>query len=212
MSRPTPSAAPTDRIPEDRVSSILARAAELDRDRRDTLSVDALRTAALDAGISPAAVDAALDEYAARMELDPAADAGAGDGEPRFARTRRFFRRATKALRKPLQLAGLFFLLGIAGAAGEGVVILAWAAWLLMAGRLILKHRPARKARRFALPLVLMTFGLAFGFLVAEVDEEAAAMLFVVAAPLLVLGTAIIKARLPRRFRSGAGELRAASR
>ena len=45
-------------IPEERVAAILARAAELDRERKETISVDAIRAAALDAGISPVAVDA----------------------------------------------------------------------------------------------------------------------------------------------------------
>ncbi len=51
-------------IPEERVPGILARAAELDRDRQETSSVDALREAALEAGISQSALDAALEEYA----------------------------------------------------------------------------------------------------------------------------------------------------
>lgn len=204
--------APIDRIPEERVPGILARAAELDRDRRDTLSFDALRSAAVDAGINPAAVDAALAEYAARTEGDPAADVDAGPRQPRSGRIRRFFRRAASALKSPLKLAGIFVLLGLTGAAGEGGVILAWAAWLLMTGRLVLKHRPARKVRRFVLPMVFMTLGLAFGSLIAEVDEDAVAILLGLAVPLLVLGSTIIKVRLPRRFRSSGRGLEATAR
>lgn len=60
------SPAPDEPIPEERVAGILARAAELDRDRRESSTVDALRAAALEAGISQSALDAALDEYSAR--------------------------------------------------------------------------------------------------------------------------------------------------
>lgn len=203
---------PQDRIPEDRVPAILARAAQLDRDRRETITVDALRAAALDAGISPTAVDAALEEYAARMDMTPPARDAAEEPEPRFGRVRRFFRRAATALRTPLKLAGMLFVLGLTGAAGEGMVIAGWGIWLLLTGRLIWRHRPARRASPFALALILMTMGLALGFAAAEVDEEAIAMLFAVCVPLLAVGTLIIKARLPRRFRSNAGELGAPAR
>lgn len=61
-------ATPDEPIPEERVASILARAAELDRDRRETSSVEALRLAALEAGISQTALDAALEEYVAKAK------------------------------------------------------------------------------------------------------------------------------------------------
>lgn len=209
-------ALPTDqhRIPEDRVPGILARAAELDRDRRETITVDAIRAAALDAGISPVAVDAALEEYAARGELPGPVDEPAEERAPRFARVRRFFRNAAAALKTPLKLAGVLFVVGLTGAAGEGAIALGWAVWLLLAGRLIWKSRPARKASPFVLGLIFMTVGFALGSAAAEVDEDAIAALFLVGAPLLVLGSVVIKARLPRRFRStgadsGAGQLRA---
>lgn len=201
--------APQNRIPEDRVPGILARAAELDRDRRETITVDALRAAALDAGISRTAVDAALEEYAARIDARDAAQ----EPEPRFGRMGRFFRKAVTALRTPLKLAGMLFVLGLTGAVGEGMVIAGWGIWLLLTGRLIWRHRPARRASPFALALLFMTIGLATGFAATEVvDEEAIAMLFAVGVPLLALGTLIIKARLPRRLGSNAGELGAPAR
>ncbi|MFP4624388.1 MAG: TM2 domain-containing protein [Gemmatimonadota bacterium] len=55
---------PEESIPDHRVPDILARAAELDRDRRETSSVAALRAVAQDAGISLESLEAALDEYA----------------------------------------------------------------------------------------------------------------------------------------------------
>lgn len=64
MTAPTPDQP----IPEERVRGILARAAELDRDRHETSTVDALRAAALEAGISQSALDVALEEYAESMK------------------------------------------------------------------------------------------------------------------------------------------------
>lgn len=212
MTSPPAPRAPEDRIPEERVPAILARAAELDRDRRETISVDALRAAALDAGISPTAVDAALEEYAARMDTTPTTREAAQEREPRFGRARRFFRKAATVLRTPLKLGGMLFVLGLTGAAGEFMIIAGWGIWLLLTGRLIWLHRPARRIAPFALSLLFMTIGLALGFGAAEVDEEAIGMLFAVGVPLLALGSLIIKARLPRRFRSSTGELGAPAR
>lgn len=61
---------PEDAIPDHRVPDILARAAEIDRDRKETSSVDALRAVALDAGISLSSLETALEEYA-RSEGSP---------------------------------------------------------------------------------------------------------------------------------------------
>ena len=53
-----------DAIPDHRVPDILSRAAEIDRDRLETSSVDALRAVAVDAGISLSSLETALEEYA----------------------------------------------------------------------------------------------------------------------------------------------------
>jgi TM2 domain-containing membrane protein YozV len=55
-------------IPDNRVPDILARAAEIDRDRKETSTVDALRSIAMDAGISVQSLEAALGEYAANQK------------------------------------------------------------------------------------------------------------------------------------------------
>lgn len=55
-------------IPDHRVPDILARAAEIDRDRKETSTVDALRSIAMDAGISVESLEAALGEYAANQK------------------------------------------------------------------------------------------------------------------------------------------------
>lgn len=59
---------PDDVVPHEKIAGILGRAAQLDRDRPETSSVDALRTAAMEAGISLSALDAALAEYAEAVE------------------------------------------------------------------------------------------------------------------------------------------------
>ena len=51
---------PSNRIPEERVSAILKRAAELDRKVQESVELDAIRAAAVEAGISLSAVDRAL--------------------------------------------------------------------------------------------------------------------------------------------------------
>lgn len=198
---------PAVRIPEERVPEILTRAAELDRDRRETITVDAIRAAALDAGISASAVDAALAEYAQGEDVVLPTES-VREKEPRFGRVRGFFRRAASALKSPLKLAGAFFVIGLTGAAGEGAVVIAALAWAFLTGRMVWKFRPARRARPFVLRLVLMTVALGLGFAVGEVDEDAIGVLFGFAVPALVAGCAIIKIRLPRRFRAR-GELQA---
>ena len=50
------------RIPEERVSAILTRAAELDRKVQESVELDAIRAAAVEAGISLSSVDRALEE------------------------------------------------------------------------------------------------------------------------------------------------------
>lgn len=191
-------------IPEERVATILARAAELDRDSRETITVDAIRNAALDAGISTAAVDAALAEYVAGEvpEARPEKERGS-----RFDRVRSFFRRkagrTASALKRPLKLAAFMFILGLTGAAGEGGVILAIAGWLFLVGRLIFRHRPSRRIAPYAVGLIVMTIGGLLGFAAAEVDEDPIAVMATLGVILLVVGSAVVKLRLPRRWRRG---------
>lgn len=196
-----------DSIPEERVAAILARAAELDRHRKETLTVDAIRAAALDAGISADAVDTALEEYAAgQVMAGGRASRRRSERGRRFARVRHLLRRAGAALRTPLKLAGLFFVVGLAGAAGEGAVILGWILWLVMAGRLVLKHRRARRATPFVVSLVLMTLGFMLGLAATDaVEEDPIVALVPVGLMLLAAGSAVIKLRLPRRAGQAAG-------
>lgn len=66
------------RVPDHRVPDILARAAELDRQRLETSSVEALRSVAIDAGISLSSLEAALEEYVDKAERPPASSAPQG--------------------------------------------------------------------------------------------------------------------------------------
>lgn len=200
-------------IPEERVAAILARAAELDRDRRETIPVDAIRNAAMDAGISVAAVDTALAEYAAgAFALVPA---GTKEEEqqqpPRFAAARALLAKGMRALRTPLKLGALLFVLGLTGAAGEAAFLIGFAGWLYFSARLIWKQRAVRKATPFVLALVYMSVGLALGFAAAEIDEDAIGVVLGMAIPMLALGTAVIKVRMPRRWRAARGEIGAAA-
>jgi hypothetical protein len=70
-----------DTIPDHRVPDILARAAEIDRTRKETSSVESLRAVALDAGISVSSLETALEEYAAQ-NAKPAAEEPTGDKDP----------------------------------------------------------------------------------------------------------------------------------
>jgi len=183
---------PSQAIPEDRVAAILARAVEIDRTTRETVTVDALRSAAIDAGISVDALDTALAEYAAGEVAPVAVPAppSAGRGR-RFARVRTLFAR----LAGPLKLAALGLGLGILAGIGEGAFVLGFGALVFVAGRLTVGFRPARRARGYMLRVVLMAVGLAFGMGFALVDEEVILMLFPVTLALLIAGAAVIKVR-----------------
>lgn len=69
---------PDDAIPDHRVPDVLARAAEIDRDRKETSSVEALRAVALDAGISLSSLETALEEYARAERVSEATPATPG--------------------------------------------------------------------------------------------------------------------------------------
>lgn len=67
---------PDDSIPDHRVPDILVRAAELDRDIKETSSVEALRAVAVDAGISLSSLEAALGAAPTVERRCAAGDAG----------------------------------------------------------------------------------------------------------------------------------------
>lgn len=183
---------PSQGIPEDRVAAVLARAVEIDRTTRETVTVDALRAAAIDAGISVDALDTALAEYAAGEVGPVAAPAPPAAGHKRrFARVRALFARVAG----PLKLAALGLGLGILAGIGEGAFVLGFGALVFVAGRLTVRFRPARRARGYLLRVVLMAVGLASGMGFALVDEGVIVTLFPVTLALLIAGAAVIKVR-----------------
>lgn len=76
-----PGDTPGPKIPDHRVPDILARAAELDREQKETSSVEALRAVAQDAGISLSSLEAALEEHA-KSERDSTARTMPGGKDP----------------------------------------------------------------------------------------------------------------------------------
>src|SRR5437868_3398864 len=104
-----------DRIPEERVGTILKRAAELDH---ETVSLDTLRNAALEAGISSEAVDRAIHEYAARIDAPKPA--------PKPKRWKAWFRRGTDALK----LGILASVIGAVSTGFEALIPITAIAWI----------------------------------------------------------------------------------
>lgn len=177
-----------ERIPEDRVATILARAAELDRSTRETVDTHVIRGAALEAGISPAAVDRALEEYAKGRGTDDAAVAR--DGAPR---ERSRWRRWGRKLVRPLALGIGALVLGILTAEAEALLVLLPLVWLAYAARLAWRSRPARRARRYLVTMAALGGGGFFGFIAANGDEDAAVFVFFFALALMAVGSLVIK-------------------
>jgi hypothetical protein len=181
---------PREPIPEDRLPIILARAAELDR---ATVTWETIRTAALDAGISRAAVDQALEEYASgNFNRAPVPVV------PEPARRERWWRRWLKTLAEPARVVPIAFGCGLLAGANDFGPVLAWLAWVGFATYRVLRDRPGRKATSFTVAMVSIGFGLLFGMAAIEGDEDALAVLFFTGLTILATGPAIIKLRLPR--------------
>jgi hypothetical protein len=186
---------PSEAIPEDRVAAILSRAAEIDRTTRETITVEALRSAAIDAGISAGALDTALAEYAAGKTAPPVSASARGHArEPRFARMRRLLRR----LAGPARLAGLGILLGLIGGRGEGAVLFGFGGLVLAGGWLARRYRPQGRARGYVARIVAMAVGVGIGFAVGAVGDVAVALLPLTLA-LVIGGTLAIKVRARSR-------------
>lgn len=200
-----------DRIPEERVAMILARAAELDRTTHETVGLDALRSAALEAGISPASVDRALEEYAAGEIGREASAADPGT----HARSTGFrwlgFRWLAGKLRRPVLQGAIAFLLaaliGSTGSGGGPLIVLGLLAWVGLTLRQAWKDRPTRTAGHHLLRTALTTLGIILGTAVSVGDDGFIALALVIGAALLGSGTLLIKGRpkgAPRMHQSGA--------
>ncbi len=181
---------PATRVPEERVSAILTRAAELDRNARETVELDAIRTAALEAGISLAAVNLALEEYEAGTAT-PAPSVARNEAHAEAAGGR--MRRWLHKLVRPLKYAALGMILGLLGATGEAAFVIPLFGLLYAAARLVWRGRATGRARAFLACVLAMTVGAVFGFGAPGGDEDALAVLLVTGLALLPAGTAVIK-------------------
>jgi hypothetical protein len=172
-------------IPEDKVAGLLARAAELDRQR---ISVDALRSAALEAGINAAAVDQAIAEYEAGINRVPAPRDVAAEKPGRGWRG--WLRNAWPVAK----LAALGLALGMFGGMEDGLIALSLTA---TCGLTIFLARRARadEATDFQLKTTVLTITLAVGFHLVAADGEISGLLMFVGILQLLLGSLFIVTR-----------------
>lgn len=184
---------PSNRIPEERVSAILKRAAELDRKVQESVELDAIRAAAVEAGISLSAVDRALEEYAAGRV---AASQMATQAPPKQGWLRRWLKHLNAPLKlsDTLKYAGLGALAGLITATGEVGIVFALFALVLAAFRIVLQDRPSGRARRFLINMSLMTGAALFFYaLTGDADEDLMSFIAMMGATLLPVGLIAIK-------------------
>jgi hypothetical protein len=179
-----------ERVPEERVGAILRRAAELDRKAGDSVDLDAIRSAALEAGISLAAVNRALEEYAAGSPPIPipAVVRSAEQTAPP-----RGLRRWLRKLVDPLKFAVAGWVLGLTGGAGEVAVVVPWVGLLYVAWLLIKRYRPTQDTVAFVVSTSLLTIGTLIGYAVVAGDEDVLSVLLLTGIALLPVGSAAIK-------------------
>jgi hypothetical protein len=179
----------SDRVPEERVAAILKRAAELDRKVRETVDRDAIRTAAVEAGIRLESVELALDEYEAGLVDSPPVAVAAEQPQPAGG----FFRRWARRLVDPVMIGGLGLVTGWLTALGEAGFFIPLIALIFVGGRIVLRDRPSHSARAFVRTFSGMALAVLFGALMVEADEDLIAFLVTAAVTLLAGGTAAIK-------------------
>ena len=170
-------------IPEERVPAILARAAELDR---QTITVDALRAAALEAGISSDALEQALAEYdAGSTPMRVMADVVAEKPRPKW-------RQWLKRVMEPLKLGTIALVVGLIGAADVELATVA-VCWLIgTAGYLAWRDRGVGTPGRFQIAVTTMTIMMFLGMLGLEGDEDALGFVAGFGIALFVLGTLVV--------------------
>ena len=143
-------------VPEEKIGALLARAAELDH---QVITLDALRSVALEAGISSAAIDEAFAEYAASI----AAPTPATDSVIKPSRLERFKQWAFK-LGQPVVCGALSVVFGVLAGRPEPLMALGIVAWVTIAIRLAMHAREERSSGLFQLTMLLMTIGVRIGF------------------------------------------------
>lgn len=180
---------PIQGIPEDRVARILARAAELDR-VAPTVQLETIRTAAMEAGISSAAIDKALEEFAAGLQPMP------GPAAPsQSPREERFLKRWARRLARPLRYAGMFLVAGMLGGAAEVLLVGAFALFVSMLIREAWQTRRPREIGTYAAVAIASAVALSLGIGIMNGDEDAMVGALVGGMFLLPAGTLFILAR-----------------
>ena len=187
---------PVQRIPEEEVAAILERAAELDRAARESFDVEAIRTAALEAGISRAAVDRAMDEYLAGDVVPRAAAVEEPKRAPRGRRLRGWLR----ALGRPALHGLVALMIGafIGGTDEEVLYLLGFVGWLAFAGVQVWRRRSERRAGGYLGSMALVTLGALVGAAATGGDEDFLAMIPFAGLLLSGYGTLYIKLRVDR--------------
>jgi hypothetical protein len=171
-------------IPEERVPAILARAAELDR---QTITMDALRVAALEAGISEAAVDQALAEYTQSGMATFTVTRDVVTETPR-----RGWRYWLRRVAEPLKLGALAWFIGVLGTRDVTMATVA-VCWLIgTAGYLAWRDRGRGNAGRFQVSTLVMSALMFIGMAGVGGDEKALAYVLAVTIALLILGSLIV--------------------
>lgn len=189
MAKPT-----IERIPEQRVAAILQRAAELDRGVGESMALEAIRTAAIEAGISSESVDRALAEFSADEMPEPPVVTVA---EPRTPRN--IVKRWLGLMSEPLKFGSLGLVLGLTAVIGEAGPIIPIFALATAAFHLIRRDRPTAQALKFALAFTAMSVWTSFGMIAVEADEDLVASVIVLCGMVLATGTMAIKFIARRR-------------
>ena len=170
-------------IPEDKIAGVLARAAELDN---QFVSIDALRSAAIEAGIGEKAVDQAIAEYEAGVNHAVIMR----DVAPAKRGWRGWLRKAWPVAR----LAALGLTLGIFGGMEEGLIALSLTATCGLTIFLARRARP-HEAPDFQLETTVLTITLATGYQLTSANGEISGLLMFVGILQLLLGSLFIVTR-----------------
>jgi hypothetical protein len=181
---------PPKTIPEEKVAALLARAAELDR---QVLTLDAVRSAALEAGISERAFDAAVAEF--EGVAMPSVPKGAVANRPALLnRVMRWYQKITE----PILLGVISFGCGMLAGRAEPLMLIGLVAWVAIIGRLALRGRDERSSGIFQVSTILTTLGLIAGFDTVHgyfAGPERLSVIALMGVAMFVLGTLFIHLR-----------------
>ncbi len=171
-------------IPEEKIAGVLARAAELDR---QLVSVDVLRSAALEAGIGTDAVNQAIAEYEAGVNRVAVTGAVA----PKTAvGWRRFLRKAWPVAK----LAAIALVLGAVAGGADRLILVSVLASIGITAYLARGTRHD-EVRDFQLKSTVLTVAMTIGLQLITRDGEVLSLLAVLGILQLLFGTLFIVTR-----------------